>query len=294
VKDIAKAGANWISIVSTAYQNDPFSTDVAPDPEKTPTLESVRAMIRAAHEAGLKVLLKTHVNLQIEEKDNHIWRGMIALRSEAEIKEWFANYEKFMLDYVDLGVSENVEMMTVGVELRNLTKHVAQWKALIEAIRQRGYTGKLTFAALHEDYDKVEFWDVLDYVGIDAYFELTRKNAPPLADVIAGTNKLAAKMAAFSEAVKKPIVFTEIGYNNLAGTAFKPWYWSGNAAKLDNIEQAACYHAMLAVMSRQKWLAGMFWWTWYPGGAPRAGEPSYSPQSKLAELILESYYGAEH
>jgi hypothetical protein len=172
--------------------------------------------------------------------------------------------------------------------------YVAQWKALIEAIRQRGYTGKLTFAALHEDYDKVEFWDALDYIGIDAYFELTRKNAPPLADVIAGTNKLAAKMAAFSEKVKKPIVFTEIGYNNLAGTAFKPWYWSGNAAKLDNIEQAACYHAMLAVMSRQKWLAGMFWWTWYPGGAPRAGEPSYSPQSKLAELILESYYGSEH
>ena len=50
---------------------------------------------------------------------------------------------------------------------------------------------------------------------------------------------------------------------------------------------------MLAVMTRQKWLAGMFWWSWYPGDPPRPHEASYSPQAKLAGLILESYYTAD-
>jgi len=197
------------------------------------------------------------------------------------------------MEHVDLAIKENVEMMTVGVELRKLTTHVAAWKALIEAIRKRGYTGKLTFAALHEDFQKIAFWDALDYVGIDAYFELTKNSSPSLTEIIEAVKRLSARLDEFSRNVKRPIIFTEVGFNNLVGTASKPWYWSGNSANLDNLQQAACYHAMLAVMTRQKWLAGLFWWTWYPGDPPRPKEASYSPQAKLAAMILEAYYGAD-
>jgi hypothetical protein len=35
------------------------------------------------------------------------------------------------------------------------------------------YTGKLTYAANWDDFDKVPFWKELDYIGIDAYFPLS-------------------------------------------------------------------------------------------------------------------------
>jgi hypothetical protein len=286
---IAELGGEWVALTATGYQNDPLSVEIAADVEKTATIESLATAIDTAHQLGLKVLLKPHLNLLVEDKDDHMWRGMIKPRTPAEVQAWFASYQAFLMPFVDLAIRRRVEMMTVGVELRNLVGHADHWRALIKAVRERGYRGRLTYAALHESYGKVKFWDALDYVGIDAYFPIARRMNANLKQTLAGCARLAQKLGKYSAKVGKPIVFTEVGYNNLSGCSTRPWYWSGNRAEVNNVEQAACYHAILEVFPRQEWFAGMFWWSWSPS-RPTPSKPDYSPQSKLAELILRSYY----
>lgn len=287
---IRALGGEWVSLTPTRYQNDPLSVEIMPDAEKTASMESLEHAIWTAHQLGLKVLLKPHLNLLIEDKDNHMWRGMIKPRSAQDVAAWFGSYEAFLAPYVDLAVRQNVEMVAVGVELKSMVGHQEHWRELISRVRQRGYAGKLTYAALHESFDKVRFWDALDYVGIDAYFGATSNPRASLAQIIRGHKALAERLSRFSAAVGKPVIFTEVGFNNLDGCNARPWFWSGNPAAIDNLEQALCYQAVLETFPRQDWFAGMFWWSWSPSGPPLPQEPSYSPQSKLAELILEAYY----
>lgn len=287
---VRRTGAGWVSITPTGYQNDPLSVEIISDPEKTASMESLDSAIERAHALGLRVLLKPHLNLLIEEKDDHMWRGMIHPRTQDGIKAWFDSYEAFLMPYVELAVRRKVEMLTVGVELKSMAGYEDEWRKLISHVRSRGYEGRLTYAALHGGYDRIRFWDALDCVGIDAYFPATKRKDAGLKEIVSGYERLARRLGRFSERVGRPIVFTEVGFNNLNGCNVKPWYWSGNAAEVDNVEQAACYHAMLAVFPPQDWFEGMFWWSWSPSGPPWPSEPSYSPQSKLAELILEAYY----
>jgi len=290
---ISRIGSEWVAIISTGYQNDPLSTVIYPDPEWTVSPASLKHAVRTAHSVGLKVLLKPHLNLAVEQKDNHMWRGMVKPRTSKETEAWFESYRKFLMPYIDLAIQEKIEMVSLGVELKGMSGCTEQWRALAAAVRKEGYTGKLTYSGHHETFTKVKFWDCLDYIGLDFYLGATHTHRPSLKNIIDGYRKHASRLKRISEKSGRPILFTEVGFNNLDGCNKWPWHWSSNAASLDNCEQAACYHAVLEVFPREEWFAGMFWWCWETGGPPLPSQPSYSPQSKLAELILEAYYKGE-
>jgi hypothetical protein len=285
---IASTGIGWVSYCPTGYQHGPRSTEIVLDPVWSMTPEDTRVMIRCARKAGLKVLLKPHINLAIEAKDNHMWRGLIEPAAD-DIDAWFVNYEAFLMPYVDIAIAEQVEMLSVGVELKRMTQYDWNWHALIERVQKRGYKGKLTYAALHNNYYNVRFWDALDFIGIDAYFGATKNSDAGLDEIMAGYSAWANRIEQYVVTQDKEVIFTEVGFNNQDGVNCRPWYWSGNPASLDNIEQAACYHAVLEVFPRREWMAGMFWWEWSVGGPPAADAPHYSPQSKLAVQILKAY-----
>ena len=289
LRDIKASGADRVSLSMTGYQHGPRSVEIISDPEKTLTVDEIRTVIHAARDAGLRVMLKPHLNLAIEAKDDHMWRGLIK-PSERNVKAWFSSYTSFLMPYIDLAIAEQVEIFCVGVELKKMTPYTREWKNLIDNVRKRGYKGKLTYAALHDNFYVVRFWSALDYIGIDAYFEATRDKNAGLREIIAGYEGWAERLEQFASDQKRPIIFTEVGFNNQDGANVRPWYWSGNRAKLDNIEQAACYHAVLEVFPRRDWLAGMFWWSWSANRPPFPDEPHYSPQSKLAELVLRAYW----
>ena len=50
------------------------------------------------------------------------------------------------------------------------------WNELILKIKKL-YKGKLTYAANWDEYKRIHFWNVLDYIGVDAYFPLTDKKS---------------------------------------------------------------------------------------------------------------------
>ena len=44
------------------------------------------------------------------------------------------------------------------------------------------YKGKLTYAANWDEFKRVPFWKALDYIGVDAYFPLSDKKTPTVAE----------------------------------------------------------------------------------------------------------------
>jgi len=70
---LAETGAEWISLIVTAYQQDISSTTIYTT-TATPTDADVIHVITQAHSLGLKVMLKPHVDP--EDVEGH-WRGEI-------------------------------------------------------------------------------------------------------------------------------------------------------------------------------------------------------------------------
>ncbi|MGH1334948.1 MAG: glycoside hydrolase family 113 [Aureispira sp.] len=105
------------------------------------------------------------------------------------------------------------------------------WKGLIQYIRTI-YSGKMTYAANFDNYMEVDFWEDLDFIGINAYFSLrdankTFINKKVLAKHLKkGWQKVFKDIDAFrtkKELMNKPIVFTELGYINRKNTTIEPW-----------------------------------------------------------------------
>ena len=58
---LAQTNTEWISLCFSWYQSSTTSSDIALDPVKSPTVESLLHAIETAHSLGLKVMLKPMV-----------------------------------------------------------------------------------------------------------------------------------------------------------------------------------------------------------------------------------------
>ncbi len=287
-RELAATGANWAGVLVTWYMDNPASSRIGPDPQRTPSDAAVRQAIAELRSAGLQVMLKAHVDLQ-----DGTWRGTIAPTDEAS---WFASYLAFASHYASLAQQAGVGLFCVGTELVGLSgaRHRAAWSSVIAAVRDR-YRGPLTYAAnavaAADEFTAVSFWDQLDYLGLDAYTPLTDRLDPTRQELVAGwsRNRFGENMlAAFRNwqgAWNKPVVFTEIGYRSGDGANSAPWDF-GVALAPDPDEQADCYAAAFEVWTREgSWLRGVFWWSWAVA-APGPADTGYEPRRKPAEDLL--------
>ena len=59
----------------------------------------------------------------------------------------------------------------------------ADWRDLITRIRKR-YSGPIVYASnWWGEYDRIAFWDAVDYMGINAFFPLSDRADPSLAEL---------------------------------------------------------------------------------------------------------------
>jgi len=284
---LAALGTEWVSMVVTWYQEDAFSTEIAPS-ENTPSDESLRHAIARARELGLKVMLKPHVDLAASSLGS--WRGDICQRTEAERDAWFERYCSFILHYAGLASETDADMLCVGTELSLTSEWTEYWEGIIAAVRTV-YCGPLTYAAHWDgEYQKIQFWPQLDYIGIDAYFPLTDKDKPSLNDIKLGWKKWINVLEPWALAIGKPVIFTEIGYSSACGAARFPWE-EKLAGNPDTEIQKRCYRAFFETVCGKEWLAGVYWWKWntnvQAGGACNKG---FTPQNKPAETVLAQWY----
>jgi hypothetical protein len=281
---LAATGAGWVSILLTGYQDTETSTSVYRDPQRTPSDTGLLQAIDRAHAMGLQVVLKPHIDCQ-----NGAWRGMIEFGNEPDWTSWFVSYGTFLNHYAELAETAKVEQFCVGCEFCRTAHRTADWLTVIAEVRAR-FSGLITYAANWDNYAAVTFWDALDYVGIDGYFELTDLLDPAPAELLAAWVPWEADIAAFAQSTDQKIVFTEIGYRSVDGANIYPWQWS-TGGTIDLQEQADCYEAALQTFWHRDYFRGFFWWAWEVD--PEQGGPTddgYTPYGKPAADVLASWY----
>lgn len=105
-----------------------------------------------------------------------------------------------------------------------------QWRNLVQHVR-RAYSGRLTLAANFDNYHEVSFWDVLDLMGINAYFPLRDGLETPLSkDGLADDwRRVFDSIDAFKQAqdLDQGVLFTELGYTRRRGVTVAPWSSKG-------------------------------------------------------------------
>jgi hypothetical protein len=249
---------------------------------------------RLARRHGIRSMLKPHLWV----RGRNAWPGDINMTSPADWEAWFANYSAFILHYAQVAEAARFEGLCIGTELLHATEpaHEKAWRGLIKQIR-RVYHGPLTYAANWSgEYQQIRFWDALDYVGIQAYFPLSAAASPPLDALEQGWQPHLRALAAWQKKIRKPIVFTEVGYKTTPDAAARPWEWPERMATTapDEATQARCYEALFRATWGQPWLKGLFIWKWYPGLAadgPARRHADFTPQHKPAEAVLAHWYG---
>ena len=280
-------GATWVNILLTWYQQNCQSTEI----QKTnlsPSTETLAHAIRKAHELGLKVMLKPHVDL-LNESDGS-WRGEIGCTNEADWDKWFKSYTDYMMYCADLAKKEKAEMICIGTELTTAaTTKGYMWRDMIKKIRGN-YSGLLTYAAHWDEYPDVRFWDLLDYVGIDAYFPISEKMNPSYDEIKTAWEKWAGEIEEFQKKVNKPVIFPETGCNSCDGALIRPW--EHNPRREVNLAlQENDYKIINEIFSAKPWFYGQYWWYW--GTNAKMGGPyntGFTPQNKPAEQAIKDGY----
>ncbi len=284
---MSSVGVNCVAIVVTWYQDDIDSTTIKEVENRTPSDQSVIHAIRTAHDNGIAVMLKPHIDLI---KDEGNCRADIGFSDDSDWARWFDSYKKFITRYARMAAEEGVEFFCVGTELSYAATRVDEWSNdIIPAVRKI-YQGKITYAANWDNYKNIGFWGLLDFAGIDAYFPLTDKDTPQLCDLKDSWNRWVAEMEEWQKTMNKPVVFTECGYCSADTAAKRPWeeVFTDNP----NLQlQADCYRALLETFCGKSWFAGLYWWSWntYAG----SGGPNHSrftPQNKPALVAVKDWY----
>jgi len=277
-------GCNWVAICVWWFQDNINSTVIEPDYTRySAEPNSVVHAINRCHELGMKVMLKPMVDCR-----DGSWRGNINPSTD-----WFSAYQDFANFWADIAQDNKVEMFCIGCELVNTLSWTSSWRNIIQGVRTNHYSGPITYAANHGQEQNINWWDELDYIGIDAYYSLTSKNDPTLAELKTAWNNRCNSIETWrnSNWPSMDIIFTEVGYQSVDGTNKTPWWTDPGSNPIDLQEQADCYKALLSQCKGRSWWLGAFWWNWETD--PDAGGPEnpYHPmQNKPAELVLYHYY----
>jgi hypothetical protein len=281
IRQIAATGAGWVQINPTWYQQT-ARDDALRTTGETASDAGVRHIIALARKAGLKVLLKPHVDLPGDQDRADI--------RPADPRRWFAAYTDFIVHYADLARRTHVAEFAVGTELAGVSRDRAGWLRVIGAVR-RHYDGPLVYAANYDEYRTVAFWDALDLIGIDAYWPLARKPTTDVAALRRAWRPIAERLAAFSARTHRRILFTEAGYVSQRGSTVEPYSWTISRSGGDE-EQAAAYEALLATFGRYPWWAGVHWWMWddWPGSGETPKNLAYTPHGKPAEQVVRRWW----
>ena len=289
MKKLASTYTEWVAIVPGWYQ-DRYDSTVIQSSVKTPTDESLICAIRDAHELGMKVMLKPHLDLS---KDiGSAWRGDIDHATEGNWIDWFNSYCDFISHYAKMAEENNVELFCIGTELTNpAVLKPGLWKEIIIKNVRRLYKGPITYAAnWNDEYADITFWDELDYAGLDPYFPLSEKGSPTLEDLKEAWQEKLKDIESWQASINKPVIFTEIGYRSSSDAAKFPWEHQPGR-ELDLKLQANCYRAIFETFWEKEWFYGVYWWYWGTnermGGANNRG---FIIQNKPVENVIQEWY----
>lgn len=252
------------------------------------TRDGARQYIGLLRRNGIQVMLKPQL---------WIWRGLftgdLVMESEADWQRLEASYTDFILTYAALAEETGAELFCIGTELEAFVAARPQfWGRLIDAVRER-YSGQITYAANWDEYQRIPFWESLDFIGIDAYFPLSEDRDPTVAALREGWAPWKKAIRELAAAKARPVLFTEYGYRSVDYTARKPWLADRTRERVNLQAQSNAKTALFEEFWHEPWFAGGFLWKWFINH-PVSGGPldnRFTPQNKPAQQVIRAYYG---
>ncbi len=206
---------------------------------------------------------------------------------------------------IDSGVPGELLNCTLG-------RRDCEWRHVINAIRSSdystyqhqpsdggggNYTGKLIYSANWgldgaAEFEKITWWDAVDYIGVAAYFPLSPGNAGlSVSDLVNSwhgktddpTNEgdIYTRLGKVSDKYFHPIIFTSAGYESVPGSNSSPGTTSGSDP--DQSEQLSDMQALTATFSQASWWAGVFW----------SAEQPLTPHSAQANWALSTAWAGD-
>lgn len=285
----------WVTIIAWANQDDFDGPVVGHHNGDSAYIaksdSSWRARIESIRAAGFKVFVKPHV--WVTNPSDGKWRSDIFPANEENWKLWQNSYSDYILRYARIAEQAGAEMFCVGTELTRLTAERPHfWRNLIKEVRAV-YSGQLTYAAnWHKEFEQIAFWDELDFIGIQAYFPLTRNEYPTVQQLSQGWNEHLPAIEAVHKDFNRKVLFTELGYKSTATSAINPWEWiedtSPDQDPYSPETQANCYQAFFNTVWSKEWFAGVHLWVLrsdFVKGNTKMNS-NFTPQGKPAELII--------
>lgn len=289
---LAGMGVNWISITPFGRIWSLDSTEILMDFEAPyeENREAIKRFIRLAREREIKVMLIPH--LWVERGG---WRGEIDPGSDERWARYLESYRQFVLAWARDAAEAGAEAFSIGVECKSFSgRFPGFWTDLIHEIRGF-YPGLLTYSANWDEIEIVGFWELLDVVGINAFYPLARnQEAASDEDYRRGAARWAARLGEFAERIEMPILFVEVGYTTRRFAGVDPWTWPEDlpGVEVDEAEQARALRIVLETFIREPYFAGFFIWRAYASlnDVSQEAQWGFNPLHKEAEGALRELY----
>ncbi|HWL93106.1 MAG TPA: hypothetical protein VNT79_06200 [Phycisphaerae bacterium] len=289
IPEIAALGADTVLFVVHGWQTHAGTLDLHLSPQKTATPEAFGKLLDLAAEHRLRRIVMPVVLLKSPR--NKEWRGKI-IPPGHDWDAWFKRYRQFINRWADICEKHGVEVLMVGSELIKSEAYTDRWRDVIREVRQH-FRGKLGYSSNWDHYQtsKIGFWPELDYVGMTTYYELAGAASPEIAEIDDNWARIKAEILAFQKEIKKPILFTEVGWCSQEGAAKEGWnyYAKQEPTEAGRREQALLYESFLKAWENEPSVGGIIWWEWdrSMGGESDYG---YSPRGKPAEALLRNWF----
>lgn len=290
LKSLKGINASHVALIPFGFLRDSMATEVIFDTNFQWWGEQsagIKSLIKSYDSLGIKTMLKPHVWVR-----HQGWPGDYKLTSEEDWLKWEASYKAYILHYAKLAQEMKIPLYCIGTEFRHAsTERDTFWRSLIKEVRNI-YSGKITYAANWDNFEKIKFWDQLDFIGIDAYFPLVHKPIPTVDELTEAWQKPKSAMQRMAERYEKPVLFTEYGYQSMESSAGNHWEIDHKSGVKNEQTQANAYEALYHTFWHESWIAGGFFWKWFPSNFhnPDHTRKTFTPQGKQAEKVIAKYY----
>ncbi len=292
-------GVTHVTLVQFGFQRNIEVPQIRMNPDAnwfSESDEGIRSLAARAATLNMGVILKPHIWVGGYSTEGQS-RSQIGYDTEDQWQLWESDYRQFMLHYARLAEEIEAAMLVIGTELsRAALEREGFWRDLAREIRTL-YRGPLTYAAnWWGEYEHVLFWDALDCIGIQAYFELSQDPDPSVATLREAWMPHKEDIQRLSRATQRPVLFTEIGYRNVPDAAAKPWRWPSRD-EIYTVEpadelQSRLYDVFFASFWDEPWFAGAIIWKWNAHSGRRANYLDFSLRGKPAAQVVRKWFAA--
>ncbi len=276
ILDLAADGAQVVALVPFLWQPKPDSTDIVRGDDMRD--DQLRAGIRTARKAGLKVMVKPHI--WVPER----WAGSVVMQTDADWAAWFERYRNAVVHLAGIAAEEGAEFFSIGTEVAQSTDR-PEWAQVIAAVREV-YPGRLTYSAhWAEEVERFPFWSRLDAVAVTLYPALGADDDPDAWR--RGMAEEIDRVIAVANRVGRPVWITEIGLRSAEGAVEKPWESAEERVAVADGDLQSDVLAVWYQMLDRPEIEQILIWRWITD--PRAGgrtDTDFTVQNKPAQKLL--------